>query len=88
MTRLKRRMKRIVCESRLVRNQLCLVEGSHTRILLLGGVETRFLVPNFAQQLHGKIMDVLGTYCILLHASGKSPTLFFNQIVKTKEKGS
>ena len=64
------------------------IKLSNSQILILGCVETRSSLLDFAQQLRRKNAEVPDLYFTLLDAAGISPTLILNQIVKAKERGS
>ena len=64
------------------------IKLSNSQILIFDGVETGFLLSDFAQQLRCENSDVPDIYFTLLDAAGISPPLILNQSAKAKERGS
>ena len=64
------------------------IKPSNSQTLGSDGVETRFFLSDFDQQLRRKNADVPDIYFTLLDAAGISPTLILNQNAKAKERGS
>ena len=58
------------------------IKLSNSKTLILGGVETRIFLSDFAQQLPLKNADVPDIYFILLDAAGISTTHMLNQNAK------
>ena len=61
------------------------IKLSNSQIFKMDFMETKVLLPNFAQQLSRKNADVLDVYFTLVYAAGISPTLILNQNAKVKD---
>ena len=63
------------------------IKLSNSQTIILDGVDTGVLIPDFTLHLRRKNADVPDIYT-LLDAAGISPSLVFNQYAKAKERGS
>ena len=64
------------------------IKLSNSQTIILDGVDTGVLISDFTQNLRRKNADVPDIYFTLLDAAGISPSLFFNQYAKAKDRGS
>ena len=64
------------------------IKLSNSQRIILDGVDTGVLIPDFTLHLRRKNVDVPDIYFTLLDAAGISPSLVFNQNAKAKDRGS
>ena len=60
----------------------------NSQTIILDGVDTGMLISDFTLHLRRKNADVPDIYFTFLDAAGISPSLFFNQNAKAKDRGS
>ena len=66
----------------------CRIKLSNSQTIILDGVDTGVLIPDFTLHLRRKDADVPDIYFTLLDAAGISPSLVFNQNAEAKDRGS
>ena len=64
------------------------IKLSNSQTIILDGVDTGVLISDSTQHLRRKNADVPDVYFTLHDAAGISPSLFFNQNAKAKDRGS
>ena len=64
------------------------IKLSNSQTIILDGVDTGVLIPDFTPHLRRKYSDVPDIYFTLLDAAGISLSLVFNQNAKAKDTGS